>query len=629
MSERETPARQGWDATPWLLSIVIAGLLSWFVTGLAPAALRPSLAFALLLAVAACALAARAPLVTSGASGGDRGYRIGLLLAATLAVFVALPLRGAYFLGDDFGYVQLFHGKAWGAVLRPGDISDGIWGHPLDEVRPVFALAFKLGTALHGTSGLSWHLGNAALHGLAVGLVCLLARGAGAPPPVAALAGLLFAVAPAHTETVAWVTGRVDSLPTLLYLGTVLLFWRFRRTGGGIWYGAALLTFAVGLLTKEILLTLPLLLVVSDVMGVRRGGPSERPSIKALLRTYAPFVVVALLFLLLRFATVGTFAREGRLGGALVSRLADQERRLRYLLVPFEAIARPASLDWNASFPAMLIVLTLAGLLVVLVAAGSRGHRARALLLFFGVVWPGLTLLPLFATYVSPRHLYLPGVGMAVALAIALLPPEGTGVRLGRTRIVMTVLLLGVYGMTQFGYAHRWAGTGEVSRAVHLDLPRRMSTIPQDGVVVLTGIPAFAADARTPLWIFALPFALQPPYLPEDLYRHRQVLESPDVYCCPAAVWWTRKQPILASLVAGPDDEGVPLTLLHWNRRRRTFAVHRAVPRRAAVRTALERIVGAPFESKGPVTSDQANRLLAALDSEIRYTEGSPGEDEP
>ena len=269
MSERETP-RGGGDPTPWLLSFVVAGLLSWFVAGLAPTTLRPSLAFALLLAVAACALAARAPLVASGAFSGDRGYRIGLLLAAALAVLVALPLRGAYFLGDDFGYVQLFHGKAWGAVLRPGDISDGIWGHPLDEVRPVFALAFKLGTALHGTSGLSWHLGNAALHGLAVVLVCLLARGAGAPPPVAALAGLLFAVAPAHTETVAWVTGRVDSLPTLLYVGTVLLFWRFRRTGAWVWYVAALLTFAAGLLTKEILLTLPLLLVVSDVDGRAR-----------------------------------------------------------------------------------------------------------------------------------------------------------------------------------------------------------------------------------------------------------------------------------------------------------------------------------------------------------------------
>lgn len=623
-----TGERPRWDATAWLLSLVVAGLLSWFVAGLTRSALQPSLAGALLLALAACALAARAPLVASGPFSGDRGYRIGLFLAATVAVLVALPTTGAYFLGDDFGYVQLFHNKAWGAVLRPGDISDGIWGHPLDEVRPVFALAFKLGTALHGTNGLSWHLGNAALHGLAVALVCLLARGAGAPPLVAGLAGLLFAVAPAHTETVAWVTGRVDSLPTLLYVGTVLLFWRYRQSGATVWYGAALLTFAAGLLSKEILLTLPLVLVVSDWMGVRGGAPSERPSLRALLRTHAPFVVVTLLFLFLRFATVGTFAREGRLGGALVSRLADQERRLRYLLVPFEAIARPAALDWNASFPALLIVLTVAGLLFVLVAAGAGGRRARALLLFFGVVWPGLTLLPLFATYVSPRHLYLPGVGVAVALAIALLPPEATGVRRGRTRLVLAVLLLGVYGMTQFGYARRWAGTGEVSRAVHLDLPRRMSSIPPEAVVVLTGIPAFAGDARTPLWIFALPFALQPPYLPEDLYRHQQVLESPDVYCCPAAVWWARKQPIFASLLAGPDDEGVPLTLLHWNRRRRTFAVHRAIPRRAAVRTALERVVGAPFESGGPVTSDLANRLLAALDAEIRYTEGSPGEDE-
>jgi hypothetical protein len=156
-----------------------------------------------------------------------------------------------------------------------------------------------------------------------------------------------------------------------------------------------------------------------------------------------------------------------------------------------------------------------------------------------------------------------------------------------------------------------------------------MAEIPDGGVVILTGIPNFAPDARTPLWNFALPFALQPPYLPEDLYARHQVLESPDVYCCPAGVWWTRKRPILTALVEGPEDEGAPLTLLHWNRRRRAFAVHRAVPRRAEIRTAMERVLGTPFESASPVTSEQANRLLAALESEIRYTEGAAAEEEP
>ena len=51
-----------------------------------------------------------------------------MLVAVATAVAIALPTRDAWFLGDDFGYVQLFHAKSLGSVLRPGDISQGIWG---------------------------------------------------------------------------------------------------------------------------------------------------------------------------------------------------------------------------------------------------------------------------------------------------------------------------------------------------------------------------------------------------------------------------------------------------------------------------------------------------------------------
>src|SRR5262245_27631174 len=196
------------DPTWWLLAFVIAGLLGWLGAGLPLASLRPPLVLGLVGVVAAAAIAARSPLVSGGWLGGTRSHRVALALAGAVGIAIGLATRGAYFLGDDFGYVQLFHAKSWTAVLRPGDISEGIWGHPLDEMRPFFALAFKAGTALHGTNALSWHVGNALLHGLAAVLVAALARAAGAPSPVAALAGLLFAVQPAHTETVAWITGR-------------------------------------------------------------------------------------------------------------------------------------------------------------------------------------------------------------------------------------------------------------------------------------------------------------------------------------------------------------------------------------------------------------------------------------
>ena len=62
MNEPESRA----DPTPWLLAIVAAGLLGWCATGLSPAALLPSLAAAILLALAASLGAARASLGIAG-----------------------------------------------------------------------------------------------------------------------------------------------------------------------------------------------------------------------------------------------------------------------------------------------------------------------------------------------------------------------------------------------------------------------------------------------------------------------------------------------------------------------------------------------------------------------------------
>ena len=45
-------------------------------------------------------------------------------------------------------------------------------------------------------------------------------------------AGVVFAVLPMQTESVAWVTGRVDSMPAFFYLAAFLLYCRWRADGG-------------------------------------------------------------------------------------------------------------------------------------------------------------------------------------------------------------------------------------------------------------------------------------------------------------------------------------------------------------------------------------------------------------
>ena len=57
------------------------------------------------------------------------------------------------------------------------------------------------------------------------------------------LAASLFALMPSHAEPVAWISGRVDSLAALFYLGAFLCFVRFRLVNRQAWLWATLLIF--------------------------------------------------------------------------------------------------------------------------------------------------------------------------------------------------------------------------------------------------------------------------------------------------------------------------------------------------------------------------------------------------
>ena len=92
-----------------------------------------------------------------------------------------------------------------------------------DEIRPFPALSYQL-TALGGpVSPVLHHALNILIHAANGLLVMAIARrAAGAQRAAATFAGLVFVLLPVHAESVAWITGRVDSMPALFYLATFL-----------------------------------------------------------------------------------------------------------------------------------------------------------------------------------------------------------------------------------------------------------------------------------------------------------------------------------------------------------------------------------------------------------------------
>src|SRR5213080_1674042 len=114
----------------------------------------------------------------------------------------------------------------------------------------------------------------------------------------AGFAALVFAIHPLRVESVAWVTERRDVLSGLFYLVTILVYLRAceGEERGRRWYWLAVATFVLALLSKSMVVNLPVVLLILDVYPLRRLGgaigwwsePARRIYIEKI-----PFVLLA------------------------------------------------------------------------------------------------------------------------------------------------------------------------------------------------------------------------------------------------------------------------------------------------------------------------------------------------
>ena len=211
--------------------------------------------------------APRKPLIpaASPASGIFPGAPM-TLPGAALCLLVAIsyfPALSAGFVWDDVVLTRTTSLHAWSGLAQ-------IWFTPHSlfpyegHYWPLLYTTFWLEHKLWGLTPLGYHLVNLLLHtGVVLLLWRLLRR---LEVPGAWFAAAVFAVHPLHVESVAWVIGRKDMLATVFYLAAVLAYIRFTemprggRRGGP--YLLAVALFVLGLLSKSIIVTLPVVLLL-------------------------------------------------------------------------------------------------------------------------------------------------------------------------------------------------------------------------------------------------------------------------------------------------------------------------------------------------------------------------------
>ena len=288
--------------------------------------------------------------------------------------------------------------------------------------RPLSSLSLALDYALWGSRPFGFHLTNVLLHAASALLVCLLALGLGASRPVAWVAGLLFAVHPIHTESVAWIAGRTDVL-CFLFSGASLGLYLARERPRGAGRRRALLAgswscFALALLAKEMAAVVPLWIGCFEL--ARPSADRLLQRLSRALRVVAPWLAIVALYAIVRFLALGVpppeAPAEHSLARAVLSAPPTVLRYLGWMAAPGELSAYVQNpYVTRLADPRLLGSLLALGLLAVFLGRLARdrpevGLLAAMLLVSFA---PILNLVriagpPDMGALMAERFAYLP-----------------------------------------------------------------------------------------------------------------------------------------------------------------------------------------------------------------------------
>jgi hypothetical protein len=180
-----------------------------------------------------------------------------------------------------------------------------------DYWRPAFILWLVVNErlfSLESTAG--WHLSNILLHMATAVMAYVVLRQLKVTRPIATSIVLVFALHPAHVETVAWISGSPDLLMGLMVLGAISLLLAHQRTADRRRYVAALFLFIVALLSKEAAILLPFLLLLLHFFWISKKETPFIQRAKTAGLYILPFLIIAILYLVARVAILGHFAAD-------------------------------------------------------------------------------------------------------------------------------------------------------------------------------------------------------------------------------------------------------------------------------------------------------------------------------
>src|ERR1019366_2539422 len=389
---------------------------------------------------------------TSAVPAGEKYFALICLVLALGTAALYWPITGhPFIIYDDEQYItanaHITSGLNWTNVVWAFKSGEQANWHPLTW------LTHQADCTLFGGSAGGHHFINLLFHVTNTLLLFVFLRGVTGMMWRGAFVAAFFAWHPLHVESVAWAAERKDVLSTFFWLLTLMAYVRYARNAAGdgwrvtggtvtassrdtrhasLFYIATLFFFALGLMSKPMVVTLPFVLLLLDFWPLNRISNfkfqiSNSESCECPPVSIFKLVLEKIPFFVLAFTGSAVTYLVQRGGGAVVSQMPWSERfanavlaYARYTAKTFWpsdlAIIYPHPRHWPVA-----LALGAAAVLTVWTILCVRDWRKRP---FFAVGWfwflgtlvPTVGLVQVGAASMADRYTYIPSIGFFIAL---------------------------------------------------------------------------------------------------------------------------------------------------------------------------------------------------------------------
>ncbi len=371
------------------------------------------------------------------------------LVSLTLAIY--WQVSGFEFVAyDDSQYILLSSKKF--------SVDSFIWSFVSMDVanwHPLTWLSLILDYNLYGDNSGGYHITNLVFHIANTLLLLFLLNKMTGSIYRSTVVAALFALHPLHVESVAWVSERKDVLSAFFWLLTMWAYVKYSGNPGRKQYLTVISLFALGLMAKPMLVTLPFVLLLMDYWPLGRielGQIIPDKNSKTKKKSFSFLILEKLpLFVLTFFSCIITYIAQNKYNAVVsfenisfTSRILNAFNSYTgYLekIFYFQELGifypYPANFEWLEVIGSVLLLLSITTLVIIRIK--KQPYLAVGWFWFIGTLIPVIGIIQVGSQSMADRYTYIPLVGIFIC-TLWLVTESLQNIKYGKTVSILAII---------------------------------------------------------------------------------------------------------------------------------------------------------------------------------------------